>query len=687
MADSLKRDLWKAAKHPRTRPWLAVAAELPASLAAHAAWGDSPPAAAGLTLAAGVLTAATWWAGQGTRPARRVHATVSTAAASSYLLVATVTDPLDTVLLSTWGIGGIVAAGSWNIRQALRNDPDAHQAGHGQGSETGVLVKAIGEARAKLRKRPEVEPNKVTAPLQLSGGDITTDELGNRIKHIAGELGVSPTSIRILPDPDRADRGDLIVVPQDMLKQPTDWPGPSALGSSITEPIVVGLYEDGAEALLWFPADPGTGRNATHFLTAGMNGSGKSAGVSVAMTEALTRRDVIVWAVDPSKGAQTFAPFLPYLDWVEMTLAGGEAMIEALTRVITARADALGRAGFKNWTPEAFAQLGMPYMIVWIEEAAKFFREGAEMEGLVMEARSAGISVIISLQRPSSTSMPTDVREQLGGALVFGVKGSTTADMALPDDVRDAGARPEAWENRRPGYAYLVAPGVDEDRYATPLRTFRADDDGIAGALAIAPRPPADPVTAAAAGEAYANRTRYTPDDLTAAHVPGQALEDAGVDPDTIPESLETNMRDEQEDAAREAVIERQVTHSVMEVAGIEDDGTPDPDVDPDREIPPVEPDEVWTFGQPAVEQAQRELTAEEAMGELLALLEGFREQDLETVGPKDFRPYWGKSGRLNRSRAWLSPRLAELAEQSVHLAETDEPGVYRLLYPEPATA
>ncbi|MBQ1164492.1 conjugal transfer protein TraB, partial [Streptomyces sp. A73] len=80
--------------------------------------------------------------------------------------------------------------------------------------------------------------------------------------------------------------------------------------------------------------------------------------------------------------------------------------------------------------------------------------------------RSAGISVIISLQRPSATSMPTDVREQLGGVFCFGVKGSPTADLALPDDVRDAGARPEAWENRKPGYNYLVAPGVDEERYA-----------------------------------------------------------------------------------------------------------------------------------------------------------------------------------------------------------------------------
>lgn len=657
MADSLKRDLYKAAKHPRSRPWLAVAAELPATICTHLAWGDSPLAAVGLTVAAGTLTAATWWAGKDTTQPRRLHATLTTAAGTSYLVVGTVTDPLAPALLSALAIGGAVAAGSWNIRQALRVNPDAKNAGQGA-VETGVLTKAIGNAKVALRGQPKVEPNKVTAPLQLAKGEVSSDDLGNRVKLIAGELGVSPTAIRIVPDPDRADQATLIVVPKDELKKPTPWPGPSTPGGSITEPVEVGIYEDGQPAVFWFPAGPG--RNATHFLTAGMNGSGKSAGQSVAITEALTRADVIVWAIDPSKGMQTFAPFLPYLDWVEMTTTGGEAMIDALSRVITARANEMGRHGHKNWTPDVYADLGMPYMVVWIEEAAKFFRNGTEMEGLVMEARSAGISVIISLQRPSASSMPTDVREQLGGVLCFGVKGSTTADMALPDDVRDAGARPEAWENRKPGYAYLVAPGVDEERYPTPLRTYMIDDDQIAGALAVAPRPTADPVTAAAAGDAYAQRTIHAPDSPLTSTDPPQ----------------ETDMPDDEQAIA--AQVERDIT-----AADAPDTG-PWPDtsaLDADREIPPVR--QVWAFGPAQPEQsAGRELTTEEAMDQVMALLAEFRAEGKTKVGPKDFAPHWGKGNRLNRSRAWLSPRLAELADAGVHLRDTDTPGEYLLLDP-----
>lgn len=655
MADSLKADLWKAAKHPRMRPWLTVAAELPATFAAHQAWGESPIAAVGLTIAAGALTAATWWAGAGAKPARRIHATLSTAVGTSYLVIGTVADPYDPALLSTLVIGGAVAAGSWNIRQALRVNVDPDKGA--TGAETGVLIKAIGEAKVALRAKPKVEPNKVTVPLQMAAGQVTSDDLGQRIKHIASELGVSPNSIRIVPDPDRADQATLVVVPKDELKTTTVWPGPSAPGASITEPVRIGIYEDGQEAVLWFPYDEQTKRNATHFLAAGMNGSAKSTGISVAMCDCLTRRDVIVWAVDPSKGMQTFAAFLPYLDWVEMTEAGGNQMIDALSQVITARANHLGRHGFKNWTPDAHDQLGMPYMIVWIEEAAKFFRNGTEMEGLVMEARSAGISVIISLQRPSSTSMPTDVREQLGGVICFGVKGSTTADMALPDDVRDAGARPEAWENRKPGYAYLVAPGVDEDRYATPLRTYLIDDDQIGGTLAILPRTQIDPVTAKAAGDAYANRTRYDAD------------ADTRQEPDI--------MTPGQKEAAEKELLEQQVDREVEDVLGDDpDDDGFIPSVDAEQEIP--EATETWSFGQNA---PREDNTAEAGMDALMAMLNDFRTEEREFIGPKDFGPF-GKGERIGRSRAWVSAALGDLSDAGIHLSETDQPGVYKLLYP-----
>lgn len=662
MADNPKAELWKAIKHTRMRPWVTAAASMPAAVGMHALWGGSPLAGAGLAFASVALTATTWWAGEGVTKPRRLHATLSTAAGTSYLVVATVTNPFDPFLASTWAIGGMVAAGGWNMRQILRVNSDAAPGGKAA-SETGLLVKSLGKAKAALRGEPKVEPNKVTAPYRLSGGELTNADLGDRINNIAGELGISPSSIRIVPDPDNAAEGEFVFIPKDMLVDGAPYPGPSAPGESITEPVHVGIYEDGEIEQFWFPADPPTGRNATHFLVAGMNGSAKSTGMTWGVIEALTRRDAIVWGIDAAKGMQTFGPLLPYLDWAEMTLAGGNAMIDALPQVITARADELGRHGFKNWTPEAFEKLGMPYLIVWIEESAKFFRDGAELEAVVEALRSAGGSVIVSQQRPSATSMPTDVREQLGGAFCFGVKGSTTADMALPDDVRDAGARPEAWENRRPGYNYLVAPGVDEERYAMKARTWSPiTDDAIRAVLGRFYIPtPAGVTTTNAAGEAYANRKIY---------LPGQSL--------TSIDAKETVMTRDEEAAAEEALLDRQVDREITAMVGDEDEG-PDPEVDPDAEIPPVPADKVWQFSAPRPEQAEK--TPEEALAVLLEIFAELRVRGVETVGPKDFAPF-GKGTRIGKSRPWISAKLTELADEGVHVEETDKPGVYLLLTP-----
>ncbi|MER7507059.1 conjugal transfer protein TraB [Streptomyces lavendulae] len=648
MTDSRKTDLIKAALSPHGRPWLAVVGQVPATFLANAAWADSAAAAIGMTVASGLLTAATWWGAAGTHPARRIHATITTGAATAYLTVATFADPLGEAELSVLAIGGATLAASWNIRKVMRGNPDAVAGGKSAtDAETGLLAKSIGQAKLALRGEPKVEPNKVTAPYKITApGELTNDEISRRLQHIATELGISPNAIRIRADADDASHGEFVFVPKDMLVDGAAWPGLSSMGGSITEPIQIGIYEDGAIEQLWFPADPAAGRNATHFGAFGMNGSAKSTGMTFAIMEVLSRDDAIVWAADPAKGMQTFGPLLPYLDWVEMTEAGGNAMIDALTHVITARANELGRHGFKNWTREAFEKLAMPYMVVWIEEAARFFRNGTEMEGLVMEARSAGISVIVSLQRPSATSMPTDVREQLGGVICFGVKGSTTADMALPDDVREAGARPEAWENRKPGYNYLVAPGVDDDRYASPARTWTPVPDAtITATLAQAPQTPAGPTTTNAAGAAYANRT---------IHTAGAPLTSAAITTTSDGEDVLMGSYDDIE------LADSELAH-----------------IDADQDIPPAA--STWSFGQKP--QVEKDDSQEKAVARLLAYLEELRGDQRETVGPKDFAPY-GKGSTTGRSRAWVSEQLGILADAGMHLAETDQPGVYRLLYP-----
>lgn len=117
-----------------------------------------------------------------------------------------------------------------------------------------------------------------------------------------------------------------------------------------------------------------------------------------------------------------------------------------------------------------------------------------------------------------------------------------------------------------------------------------------------------------------------------------------------------------------------------------EDDTMPDPEVDSTREIPA--PEATWAFGQDAgVNTDAAEVTTEQAVAAVHALLNEFRNDGLETVGPKDFKNHLGRDGRIGRSRAWLSPLLSDLADERIHLDHTDDPGVYRLLDPELAPA
>ena len=123
------------------------------------------------------------------------------------------------------------------------------------------------------------------------------------------------------------------------------------------------------------------------------------------------------------------------------------------------------------------------------------------------------------------------------------------------------------------------------------------------------------------------------------------------------------------------AAIEREIA-----IGEPDDDGSPIPDVDPDREIPPVTA--VLMFKQPAGAPVRDDVSTEQALGTVHALLEHFRGEARTIVGPKDFMPYVDQIGR---SRAWLSGQLADLGDAGIHLRPAGRPGEYHLLQPQPA--
>lgn len=646
---------------PHLPPWLAGIGAGLASLPAHYYWSGNAAATAGLTLASVALTGTTWWAGKATSAQRRLHSAITVAASSSWFTAAAIAGPDAGPLPGLYFIGAPALALSWNIRQILRRNTE------GAASADGGLLEKVGLAKAQIT-RSTVAPNKATFDLQLPRGELTQDDASKALPLLASALDVSKNAVRLTHDPDSASRVQLTVVPHDLLKNTVPCPGPSHPGGSIADPVHVGIYEDGTEAVMYFPGDPKAGRNAMHLLIMGMTGSGKSEGGLTALAEILTRHDVIVWASDPAKADQTLGPLLPAIDWAALDMKSTKAMVEALNAVIPARTRWLAKYGYKQWEPacaetQADGSPGMPYLIGWFEEAAKTIRETDDdvFTGIAQEARSAGVSLVISLQRASGNQVSTDTRASLGSSWVYGLRNDRDATFALDDDVLDAGAAPHAWKDKKPGYCYLVANGIPETFWATPARSYltaREYLDWVVLTFA-ATRATGDPVTAEAAAKAvgrlYAKRTHYP--------VPGTddapPAETSMTDPGPYDQDLDADDFDDQD-------------HDEPDTDDDYDEYLDD--LDPEAELP--QPSSVIQLAKRPPAKPKVDLTPAQARQAMEDMLNEFEAEGRTIVRPSDFMEHCDRHGR---SRPWVSSQVANFVMVG-RLAETNETGVYRIV-------
>ncbi|MFE1928693.1 plasmid transfer protein TraB [Streptomyces asoensis] len=637
---------------PHLPPWLGVGGVGAIGSGAHLLWAGSAGAGVGLTLSAVALTGATWWAGRETSAQRRLHSAITVAAGSAWVTGAALAGPLAGILPDTYLMGGMVLALSWNVRMALRTSPGAAP----ESADKGLLEK-VGLARARIG-RTQVEPNRVTAALALDGGTQTNDDVARALVRIASALDLPQSAVRYQPDADSARRGDLVIVPRDMLGETQEWEGPSLPGGSIADPLVIGRYDDGSPLMVWLPGDPEAGRNAAHFLVAGGTGSGKGDAALNLQTEILSRRDVIMWLSDP-KAFQDFRPLLPAYDWAVEGGAGTEAMVEALQQVIPARTGWLGQHSYRQWsTAAAETQTdpahscrpdrtpcgcpGMPYMVAWMEEAANTLRALGDdaFTGIAQEARSAGVSLVVSLQRPSYDQMSTSTRASLPSVIALGCDPRDEG-FSLPESVIDQGAHPGAWGNRKPGYCYVVSGGIDPERYACPGRTQQFTPASVSlmetlAQWAVRNGATADPITAGAAravaGRAYSGRHADTAE--TEGQHPMQEQDDETTGSRLSPE--ETAM-------------------------------------DPEQDLPaPGQGDDAPLFTLTAAHKP----TPEEARELFARALEEFEAAGQMIVGPKDFMEWCDANGY---SRPWVSARLRDAAAEG-RLEPTNTTGRWRIV-------
>jgi HNH endonuclease len=352
----------------------------------------------------------------------------------------------------------------WSMRAVVRSSQDK------ENDHLNALFERAGAGQSKVRFKPAAvaagsKVRKIVGKIKMMPGEKTVKDLTNATGRMESAMEIPPGTITITPDEDDASQAHITLSDPRVLRKPIPWPGAGHPGRSIAEPLGVGTWQDG-EPVEWPILD-------THGQVMGMTGSGKSFGACWnVLAEAITRTDVQVFGADITKGQQTLGPFIPALYRLETTKDGAGQMLRDIHAAIRPRTDYLAAKGMQKWEPGC----GLTYIIVWLEECPDIIDSlGSSGEARFLSslkaARSAGISIFLSLQRASWDQMPTLARSQLS-KWCFGVNDAHDTSFGLTELQQQRDCQPELWGMRHPGMAYLDAPGIPEDRVSMPMRCF-----------------------------------------------------------------------------------------------------------------------------------------------------------------------------------------------------------------------
>ncbi|MFI5621553.1 FtsK/SpoIIIE domain-containing protein [Streptomyces sp. NPDC051567] len=703
---------------PYTPPWIAAATLPPlAGGAVNLLWGDGALSAglasAGIALGGVGLSVVTWKVSGGNTKFskfRRVQATATVAAGMGWLTCAVSAGPFGRPMLDLWLMGGALVAASWNARQLMAGAGGGPEVEETNGGGTlAKLQQAIGWEKVSVKDAKGTGKGSVRAAIEVGPGG-TIAAVQSTAATVAAALQVPPSGVVVTPDPEDASRGTVSLRVADLLKDGVAFMLPTAFGLLPTEDIPLGMYADGE---LW-TVSPFAAKILQHVLVMGVTGAGKSELLRTLLAHLATRQKMSVILVDLAKGRQTVGHLADAIDWFIQDAKEAKRLVKSLPAAIKARGDVLAAEGLDQWEPRS----SLNAVMVWIEEAADV-ADFSELEETARKARSVGIWLGISLQRATWGNLSTDIRANLQGAVCMGVNDAGDAGFCLPDSVTAAGAVP-AWGSDRPGYGFATGMGIRQDRWTMETRSSLTDRDVLAALVAAAApyRDPLDEATAAALGQAYAQRThkgtnRLTPGVEKSAAAATEALRAAvaaappgsvaipapapGVSapapvtrkpapPAPVPAPVPApaapapaRSADPVEDPAMDDDTDIEETTAV-EIQDIYDDimsgipGDPEPDADYagiglDGDVPEADPEGGMEF------EARARCSTEEARHLLYSELDGWvRHQRLE-FEPADLIPATVAAGRR---RPWMQGELKRLVEAGV--IRRDSHGSYTIV-------
>ncbi|MGW4640781.1 hypothetical protein ACWEN6_19765 [Sphaerisporangium sp. NPDC004334] len=589
------------------------------------------------------LTALTWRQSHARSLSGRAHTTLTTLAGGLWVCAATINGPATTVTGRLILIGGVSFALSFNIRTVIRAKQIdvAGAAADPLGFLFNRGAEKAGMAQVQARTITAT-PYKVTGEVQLHEGKQIADDLQKRVPYVESGIGLPPGSITTALDPDDASKATITISDPRVMKHPIPWGGPSRVGASIAEPVRPGLWQDQDEIAYVIVGH--------HVQIMGKTGSGKSIGGAWnLLAEIVTRRDAAVFAIDITKGEQTLGPLKAALHRLETTPEGARALLRDIQSQVKPRTDLLASKNLQKWAPGC----GLTYWVLWLEEFPDIYdalpdKEQEQFLSLIKAIRSAGGTVVLSLQRSDWTQMPTIARGQLA-KMCFGVDSAADATFGLSEAQQDAGCRPELWSNKQPGMAYLDAPSIPEDRISMPMRTYAwgitaaGDFDDEAANAQMRAHAAAFPAVHKQIDPITASLSRL---DLAALAAP------APLPTGHPPATLDEHADDAQDDVAAEYLHSDDPDPSVQ--AGIDD------------EIPDLEDGEPpLRFAQP-----ERKMSAEERGAALMAHVQDMWDDGARDFSSGDLKPLWEST---DMSRAWVQKQLKRLLAAGILTGYDDE--------------
>ncbi|TDC14511.1 FtsK/SpoIIIE domain-containing protein [Kribbella albertanoniae] len=317
-----------------------------------------------------------------------------------------------------------------------------------------------------------------TARIKLRRGQTYSDVV-KQLPELESALGARIGGTRAEPVPDDASQFTLRLVETDPHAQPIVWePRPvPVLGksrASITQPVTVGVFEDGA------PITVSLLRK--HVLIGGATDSGKSGLLNVILARIAECGDAVGWGIDLKKGME-LAPWSSVLHQLATDNDSAERLLQAGVDELEKRAEFLMARGRREWYPKFDA----PQLFIIIDEYAELSKKAQRLaDSIARRGRAVAVVLIIATQRPTQKAMgeSSALRSQMNIRFCLRVNERPDVDLIL-----GAGKLAAGWDATKfdgPGKFFVSGPGMDIPRRG---RAYLITDEDVTETATTYARP------------------------------------------------------------------------------------------------------------------------------------------------------------------------------------------------------